>query len=67
MFGNVTAAETLARHRAADLDRRNELRRRKAERERSAAARRGTVAPSAPGFAAVLLGSLELSRPHTAR
>ena len=66
MFGNVIAAQTLARHRADELEHRNEIQRRNAERRR-VAARAPVVAPSRPGFAAVLLQSLDVSRPRPVR
>ena len=72
MLGNVTAAEVLARHRAADLDRRNELRRRRSEWSRPTSEQRTVavgpaVAPSAPALSATLAHTLRVSRPHAAR
>lgn len=60
MFANVTIAQTLARHRAAELDRRNAILRDRAERPAPRGA--SMVAPSTQGHAVQVMHALHLAR-----
>ncbi|HEY0119775.1 MAG TPA: hypothetical protein VGC04_13445 [Cellulomonas sp.] len=59
MFANVTTAQTLASRRAAELDRRNEILRRRAARPATPPT---CAAPSSRGHAAQVLQALHLAR-----